>query len=143
MTWSHLPPAAFNLLHVIKAPYHYVRLNQDAGADTAWWRCFLQAWNGSFFFTQSSPSCHVYSDASGNYGTGAIAEQHGWFQAQWPKEWEATDISAKELVPVVVVAALWGRYWSHEHVRFNSDNMVVVAVLKTGTAKEITSARNH
>ena len=75
------------------------------------------------------------SDASGSYRHGAFAEEYGWFQDQWPKDWETTDISAKELVPVVVAAALWGKYWPGEHVRFHSDNMAVVAIINKGTTK--------
>jgi uncharacterized membrane protein len=43
--------------------------------------------------------------------------------------WEDIEISAKELVPVVIAAAVWGKQWSGKHIRFHSDNMAVVAVL--------------
>ena len=50
----------------------------------------------------------------------------GWFRGQWPED---VDISVKELVPVVIAAALWGRHWTSEHVCFHSDNMAVVSIL--------------
>ena len=125
----------FNLLHLAKAPHHYIRLTVGARADLAWWRCFLQNWNGTSFFPLPIPAYHVYSDASGSYGCGAVVEGLGWFQVQWPQEWEAVDISAKELVPVVLAAAMWGKLWSGKHVCFHSDNMAVVAILTSGTAK--------
>ncbi len=59
----------------------------------------------------------------------------GWFQTQWPQEWDWVDIASKELVPVVVAAALWGPYWSGKHVCFHSDNMSVVAILASRTAR--------
>lgn len=125
----------FDLLRLARAPHHYVRLSCGARADMAWWRCFLQHWNGSSFFPQPVPSIHVYSDASGSYGCGAVVESLGWFQARWPGEWEEIDISVKELVPVVAAAALWGSRWTGKHVRFHSDNMAVVATLNNRSAR--------
>ena len=52
------------------------------------------------------PSCHVFSDATGNWGCGAILKGTGWLQVPWPDSWKAIDIAAKELVPVVL-AAVW------------------------------------
>ena len=125
----------FDLLHLGRTPFQFIRLNAGARADLAWWRCFLQKWCGSSFLPLPEPSVHVYSDAAGSYGCGAVAKALGWFQAKWPQSWEAMDISAKELVPVVVAAALWGSRWGGQHVCFHSDNMAVVSVLTTGTAR--------
>ena len=74
----------------------------------------------------------MYSDASGSFGCGAFClEPSQWFQFQWPPSWLDIGIAAKELVPVVIVAALWGHQWSENHVCFHSDNEVVVyAILK-------------
>ena len=125
----------FSLLHQARAPNHFIRLTAGARADLAWWRCFLQGWNGSSFFPLPVPSGHVYSDASGTYGCGAFMEAVGYVQIRWPGGWEEVDISVQELVPVVVVAALWGRLWQGQHICFHSDNMAVVSVLKARTAK--------
>ena len=73
----------FRLMHLAKAPHHYVRLSAGAKADLAWWKCFLQSWNGSSFFPLPYPSAHVYSDASGSFGSGAVVDQLSWFQLQW------------------------------------------------------------
>ena len=126
----------FSLLQGVKAPSHYVRLHAGARADLAWWKCFLQSWSGSSFFPLPDPSIHVYSDASGTYGFGAVVEGLGWVQGQWPPAWSEIAIACKELVPVVVAAALWGPHWSGKHVRFHSDNMAVVSVLTSRTAKD-------
>ena len=125
----------FNLLSQAKSPHHHVRLNIKARADISWWRCLLHTWNGSSFFPPPDPSIHVYSDASGTYGSGAFVAGLGWFQTEWPEDWEGVDIASKELVPVVVAAALWGRQWSGSHVCFHFDNMAVVAVLNNRSAK--------
>ena len=145
---GHLPHAAtvvrpgrtflrqlFSLLHQAKLPSHFVRLTAGARADLAWWKCFLQSWNGSSIFPLPDPACHVYSDASGSYGGGAVVDTWGWFQVQWPGEWNEVDISVKEMVPIVIAAALWGKYWQGKHIHFHSDNMAVVAILNSRTAK--------
>ena len=55
---------------------------------------------------------------------------------QWLQQWHGVDISAKEIVPIVMAAALWGGSWSGKHVCFYSDNMAVVATtLNTKTVK--------
>ena len=59
----------------------------------------------------------------------------GYVQLQWPEQWEEMDISVKELIPVVLVAALWGRFWQGQHICFHSDNMAVASILHTRTAK--------
>ena len=125
----------YDLLHLHRAPFHLMCLNVTVKAGLAWWTCFLQDWNGSSFFPLSSPSVHAYSDASGTFGCGAVVESLGWFQVKWPSTWTDIDISLKELVPVVLAAALWGRLWSKQHICFHSDNMAVVSVLTTMTAK--------
>ena len=125
----------FSLLHVARTPHHFVRLTPGAKADLAWWRCFLQIWNGSSFFPLPEPSSHVYSDASGGYGCGAVSPTLGYVQLQWSEEGGEMDISVEELVPVVLAAAVWGRFWRGQHICFHSDNMAVVSSLQTGTAK--------
>ena len=47
-----------------------------------------------------------------------------------------THITAKELLPVVIAAALWGEQWAGQCVRFNSDNMAVVDILHSRTSKD-------
>ena len=89
------------------------------------------------FFPISTPSTEVTSDASGSFGWGAFSLSHGWFQIQWPDNWHSLNIAAKELVvPIVIAAALWGHHWKHSCVRFNSDNMAVVGIIRSRTAKD-------
>ena len=67
----------FSLLSTVSRPYHYVRLNTSARADLHWWQCFLQAWNGWSFFPPGPPAVHVYSDALGSFGYGAVSIHSG------------------------------------------------------------------
>ena len=83
----------------------------------------------------SRPNHHVFSDAAGNWGCGAISQETGWLQVPWPDNWNTIDIAAKELVPVVLAAALWGHKWTGGHVCFHIDNIAVVEVLNNRTSK--------
>ena len=103
------------------------RLNAGARADLLWWRMFLRDWNGTSFFPALAPSVEVVSDASGSYGCGAFSLAHSWFQIEWTESWQSM---GKELAPIVVAAALWGHQWRCSCVRFRSDNMAVVSILK-------------
>ena len=119
----------FSLLSVTSNPNYFIRLNAVAKADLQWWQCLLRHWNGHSFFPPQLPSVHVYSDASGSYGCGAFQHPSGCFQLQWPPSWVDIEITAKELVPIVVAAALWGREWAGGHVCFHSDNEAVVSLI--------------
>ena len=59
-----------------------------------------------------------------------------WFQVQWPESWAEIAIAAKEMVPVVISAAIWGVQWAKCRVLVQSDNMAVVHSLTTGTARD-------
>ncbi len=102
----------FSILPRTLQPHHHLRLNLCAQADLAWWNTFLQGWNGKSFFPGAKTTLEVTSDASGSYGWGAIF-CNTWFQASCPPSWEAINITAKELVPIVIAAALWGSQWTN------------------------------
>ena len=49
---------------------------------------------------------------------------------------ERVNIATKELIPVVMAGALWGKHWEGEIVNCRCDNKAVVAVLKSRTSKD-------
>ena len=126
----------FALFRRAREDHHFIHFTAGARADLQWWCIFLQDWNGKSFFPQASPSLEVTSDASGSFGCGAFSLNHGWFQLEWPDSWSSANIAAKELVPIVVAAAMWGPCWNHKCVCFRTDNMAVVEVLRTCTARD-------
>ena len=126
----------FPLLSLDRASHHRIRLNAGARADLRWWRAFLQDWNGTSFFPVATPSVEVISDTSGSFGCGAFSIPHGWFQLEWPASWQDTNITVKELVPIVIAAALWGDKWRRSCVCFKCDNMAVVEILRSRTARD-------
>ena len=118
------------------------RLTHGAKSDIAWWLLFAEEWNGVSFLPGSirlSPqSPCVVSDASGSWGCGAyLAGLGSWFQLPWPHDWSESSITVKELLPVVVAAAVWGREWSRKVVVFRCDNMAVVQILNAMAARDL------
>ena len=81
---------------------------------------------------RTKPEVVLTSDASGGWGCGAWWENR-WFQLQWLGLGESASygIRAKELLPIVVAMASWGKA-----VLARCDNMAVVAIVNNGSSKE-------
>ena len=61
-----------------------------------------------------------------------------WFQVQW-SDWpgfSVAAIAAKELLPIVVAVAVWGRFWCGKAVRCHCDNQSVVAAIRGGHCRD-------
>ena len=113
--------------------HHFIHLWAGPRADLLWWHIFLQGWNGTSFFPVATPTLEVTSDAS---GCGAYSLHFGWFQVKWSESWHDVNIAAKELVPLVTAASLWGPRWHSGCVCLHCDNMAVVEVLKRHTSRD-------
>ena len=114
-----------------------VRLNLDCRADLAWWSTFIGEWNGIALFPCLPAGPTLISDASGTWGCGAYCEASlSWFQYQWHQSWAGVNIAVKELVPILVSAAVWGSSWRGTVVLFVSDNQAVVTCLTNRTAHD-------
>ena len=121
---------------------HFIRLNQDARSDLEWWASFIDSWNGISLLASVSNQqwdSTVTSDASGNWGCGAFWGS-AWFQLQWAGLLHEAHIAIKELVPLVLAAALWGRQWKGKTILCRSDNIAVVAAINNNTSKVKESA---
>ena len=122
-----------------RLPHQLTRVDALCRADIAWWRLFIEDWNGVSILPLSQPSVTVASDASGSWGCGAFSQLTGeWFQLTWPPSWNQVNIAVKEMLPIVVAAAVWGHLWSGQHILFLSDNMAVVAALSARSARHPT-----
>ena len=94
----------------------------------------LEAWNGtslSWEFDPKSPDVVVTSEASGNWGCGAYVGAQ-WFMYQWPAEVVQHHTMIKELIPIVMARAIWGKQWPRCTVLAWCDNASVVAVINGG-----------
>lgn len=124
-------------MQIPRRPFHQVRLNGQCRADLAWWALFVDDWNGVSFFPDLHPGPSVVADASGSWGCGAyVSDTLDWFQLRWPSSWNNTHIAAKELLPMVVSAALWGHRWSSSKVCFKSDNQATVSALNSRLVRD-------
>lgn len=120
-----------------KLLHHHLRLNIQTRCDLQWWSLFLEKWNGVSMMSLigcSTPSVCVTSDASGSWGCGAFVGSD-WFSCQWGVCWNDVHITIKELLPIILASALWGRRWSGQRVLFRCDNAAVVAIVNSGRSK--------
>ena len=81
------------------------------------------------------PVATITSDASGSWGCGAICGQD-WFQLSWDCKLEHSHISVKELTPIIIAVALWGKKWQGKLLLVQSDNTAAVAMVNSQTSHE-------
>lgn len=127
-----------NLSMTAKYLHHHIRLNASFRSDLLWWATFLPSWNGVSMMSvvqKSSPDVTVTSDASGNWGCGAYNSKGQWFQFQWPVSWASVHITVKELLPIIMAVAIWGKVWRGRTVRCVCDNAAVVAIVNSGKSR--------
>ena len=115
--------------------HHHIRLTNSSRSDIEWWCAFLVMWNGVSFLPPLEPHSHVESDASGSWG-GAAIWGNQWFQVKWSNSWKSLSIAVKELLPILLAAATWGREWSGLSIRCLRDNAAVVMVINTGWCRD-------
>lgn len=123
---------------VVKYLDHYVRLNESVRSDIEWWFRLASKWNCPALMTvvdRSNPVALITSDASGSWGCGALYLSHR-FQIAWGGPVAKSSITVKELVPIVVAAAIWGRSWVGGIVLARCDNAAVVAMINKGNCKK-------
>jgi hypothetical protein len=115
--------------------YHRIRLSRGFRSDLEWWRSFVSVWNGVGFFPSASrPSVCFSSDASGSWGCAAHWGNH-WFQLKWDGPSRALPIAVKELIPIILAAAVWGPRWRGETVKCLCDNQAVVASVSSRSSQ--------
>ena len=88
-------------------------------------------------FNANKLRCSVVmaSDTSGRWGCGAFSESR-WFQLRWPASTQECHVTVKELVPIVLAAAVWGKQWQGKNVMAYCDNQAVVAIINKGDSKD-------
>ena len=61
-------------------------------------------------------------------GTGAVVPSN-WFMLKWVEPIASQHITVKELAPIVLAAAIWGRRWEGQTVLVMCDNKAVVNIV--------------
>ena len=128
----------YALKNVGSFPGHLVRLSRGAQADILWWFYFVKQWNGVSLLWDLgllSEDIQVFSDASGSWGCAAFQDPY-WLQLQWTPCLSKLTIAVKELIPVVLAAAVFGPNWSGMIIQFVVDNAAVVDVLNATYCNE-------
>ena len=129
----------YNTIATLDKQHHHTRINEQLHSDIGWWHTFLSTWNGVSMLSTfgQTPDTAMASDASGSWDCGSTWEGQ-WFQLAWSKfqGYDKESIATKELLPIVIAAAIWGPYWHGRVVKCKCDNQAVVAVLATRTARD-------
>ena len=55
---------------------------------------------------------------------------------QWAGHISQCHITVKELVPIVIAAAIWGSQWQGQTIAVKCDNMAVVSIINKGTSHD-------
>ena len=117
----------------------HIRINQEFRSDLEWWFQMTAAWNGVSILAPlraEAPDGLITSDASGAWGCGAFHNDN-WFQVQWDHSPAASfHITVKELLPVIIAAAVWGAGWPGQTIRALCDNMAAVHIIRTRQSKD-------
>ncbi len=117
---------------------HFVRLSREARSDIEWWWQYNVGWKGVSMLRNpdvARPSVALVSDASGSWGCGTYWGAR-WFQLPWAGQMHQWHITAKELVPIVIAAALWGPEWRGQTVMAWCDNAAVVTIVTKGQSRD-------
>ena len=127
-----------NLSIGLSKPFQHVRLNSEAKKDLQTWQTFLIQFNGKAFFkygTWTAAHClHLYTDASGAAGYGAIFGAH-WFFGSWPAQWKTESIAFLELYPIMASICVWASELSNQRIVIHSDNEALESVINKSTSK--------
>ena len=115
--------------------HHHIRLTNSAHPDIQYWHSFLAIWNGISYLPLAEPHYFIKSDASGSWGGAAIWGCQ-WSHFRWPDSWQNINIAVKELLPIVMATAIWGKEWSGQSVRCWCDNEAVVVIVNTGWCRD-------
>ena len=127
-----------NMTIGLKSPFHKVRLNKGCKLDLEVWLSFLAEFNGRSMFLDEhwsqSVQVHLYTDAAGAVGFGAVLGRH-WCRAMWPNQWKERGIMFKEAYPILVALHLWGEQLTNRRLLCHTDNMAVKSAVNSMTSK--------
>ena len=128
-----------NLTVGVTRPRYFIRLNRETKVDLRLWLTFLESYNGKSFFLNyiwlSSAKLHLYTDASGSLGYGAVFGAH-WFYSPWPHSWLGRNIIVLEMFPIVISVSIWAPDLASKCILFHTDNQGLVEIINKKTTKD-------
>ena len=71
-------------------------------------------------------------------GLWGVFWQSHWFQQPWESQEALTSqcIATKEMLPILLSCAIWGKHWHGKHIQFQSGNEAVITALDTKSCKD-------
>ncbi|CAC5401117.1 unnamed protein product [Mytilus coruscus] len=84
----------------------------------------------------TSDQLHLFTDASGTYGYGALFGSQ-WFLGKWDTKWQKQNIAFLELYPIVLAVEIWGHRFENQCIYFHTDNIALVSVINKQTSKDV------
>ena len=128
----------------INKPFHHIRLSNGIKEDLRMWHQFLSEFNGISYMQDkkwlSTNSLKLHTDSAGGsaLGCGVYFDGH-WCHLSWPDQWSRSDllrnITFLELIPIALAVCLRKESFKAKRIQFACDNMAVVHILNSKTAK--------
>ena len=125
-----------DLMNTLPKPASQCRLTLEFHRDIAWWREFLEVFNGQCDFHDLRPVTSLQTDACSE-AVGASFEGD-WFYSNFlvdHKDLYRLHINYKEAICVVLAAIRWASFWRNKTIHVFCDNTAAVAMLNKGTTK--------
>ena len=129
----------YDLTKSVTNPNHRITLNKESRKDILAWKVFTEHFNGRNLLQEqrwvSAESLHLFTDAAGSIGYGAIYKTH-WVMGTWLPDWIDFNITWKELFPIILALEIWGPFLKNNCITLHTDNYAVVYILNRQTSKD-------
>ena len=128
----------------VARPHHHIRLSKGIREDLIMWQQFLSKFNGISYMLDSewvsANTLKLQTDSAAGAALGCGLYFDGlWCHLSWPDQWSGSDIlrdiTFLELVPIALAVCLWKERFTAKRIQFACDNMAVVHILNSKTAK--------
>lgn len=128
-----------DLTKKVSKPNHRITFNKESRRDLRAWQIFVEHFNGRQLLLPlrwiTSSSLHLFTDAAGSLGYGAILRSK-WLYGAWPDHLAQHNITFKELFPIVLSFEIWGDALKNRCIQIHSDNAAVVHIINKQSSKD-------
>lgn len=122
----------------LKSSNYWIHVGEDTKEDIRSWIMFIRSRMFKpfrMFDITTLPTLHVFTDASGSLGFGAILGS-SWFFGAWDDDWWLNqNIMLLELYPIWLAIQIWGCRLSNACVMFHTDNQALVPAIQNRTSR--------
>lgn len=122
----------------LSGPAFWIHLDPMTKEDLGCWKTFLLDnlfRSFDMMDTELPPAFHIYTDASGSCGFGAVMNKR-WFCGLWLDDWwTRQNIMLLELYPIWASLHVWKGQLAGSCVMFHTDNEALVSVLRSRCSK--------